>query len=185
MAWALSARGAMPIGKAADEFERLFFGLYPQICAISVRAGLDAAEAEDVAQEAFVQFHRRHDPGEPFAAAWLRRAALHLALNAVRGRRRRESREERDAARSAPVIGDAGHRANPALVLERAERRSAVRAAMARLPRRYAAVLVLRYSGSSYAEIAGATGMPVTHVGTTLRRAELAFKKEFDHASLG
>jgi DNA-directed RNA polymerase specialized sigma24 family protein len=35
----------------------------------------------------------------------------------------------------------------------------------------------------SYAEVGTALGIPVTHVGSVLRRAESAFKKEFEHAS--
>jgi DNA-directed RNA polymerase specialized sigma24 family protein len=63
------------------------------------------------------------------------------------------------------------------------EDRHRVRASMARLPRRHALVLALRYSGLSYAEVGAAAGVPPTHVGTLLRRAEAAFKKEFDHAA--
>jgi RNA polymerase sigma-70 factor (ECF subfamily) len=58
-----------------------------------------------------------------------------------------------------------------------------VRAAMSKLSERHASVLALRYSGMSYAEIGAALGIPVTHVGSVLRRAESAFKKEFEYAS--
>jgi len=49
---------------------------------------VDRAEAEDVAQEVFLDFHRHHSPTAPYAAAWLHRAAWHTALNRIRGRRR-------------------------------------------------------------------------------------------------
>ncbi len=52
-----------------------------------------------------------------------------------------------------------------------------------RLPERSAAVLALRYSGLSYAEIATATGTRVTHIGTMLRRAEQALRKEVTDAA--
>ena len=179
MAWAVTVRESIPARAGTDRFERLFVEAYPHLRAIAMRAGLDEDEAEDIAQEAFVQFHRRYPADATFAHPWLRRAALHLALNALRTRRRRDEREQREAS------GDVAHGVNPAARLERDERRAAVRAVMARLPKRYSAVLALRYSGASYAEIAAALDMPTGHVGTTLRRAERAFKKEFDHASLG
>jgi RNA polymerase sigma-70 factor (ECF subfamily) len=41
-------------------------------------------------------------------------------------------------------------------------------------------VLVLRYSGLSYVEIAEAMGVKTTHIGTMLRRAERALRKEVE-----
>ena len=52
---------------------------------------------------------------------------------------------------------------------------SGVRAALSRLPRHSATVLVLRHSGLSCAEVADATGVKVGQVGTMLRRAEAVF----------
>jgi RNA polymerase sigma factor (sigma-70 family) len=64
------------------------------------------------------------------------------------------------------------------------EERSRVRAALARLPRRQAAALVLRHSGLSYAEVAAALDMSPSSVGTTVRRAESALRRELNrHAS--
>jgi len=58
-----------------------------------------------------------------------------------------------------------------------------VRAALGRLPAKSAAVLALRYSGLSYAETAAALGVNVGQVGTLLRRAEAALRKEMTHAT--
>jgi RNA polymerase sigma-70 factor (ECF subfamily) len=49
---------------------------------------------------------------------------------------------------------------------------------LARLPERSAVLLVLRYSGLSYAEIASALDVRASSVGTLLRRAEEAFRRE-------
>jgi RNA polymerase sigma-70 factor (ECF subfamily) len=67
-------------------------------------------------------------------------------------------------------------------VLDR-EFRTEVRRALSRLPRRAAAVLVLRHNGLSYAEVAEAMNVKVGHVGTMLRRAESALRRELQHAS--
>ena len=58
----------------------------------------------------------------------------------------------------------------------------AVRTALCRLPRHSATVLVLRHSGLSYAEVADSMGVKVGQVGTMLRRAEAALRKELDRA---
>ena len=59
-----------------------------------------------------------------------------------------------------------------------------VRSALARLPRKQAVAVVLRHSGLSYAEVAAALDMSPGSVGTTVRRAESALRKEMSrHAS--
>ena len=80
-----------------------------------------------------------------------------------------------DADPPSPDVADA--------VVSRDERRR-VRAALARLPRRHAVALVLRHSGLSYAEVAAALDLSPGSVGTTVRRAESALRKELNpHAS--
>ena len=157
---------AVPAG-----FERLFRAEYARVVRVAYRVVGDEAEAEDVAQDVFVSFYRAHPADAAYAAAWLHRAAAHTALNAVRSRSRRTAREERDAA-GRDVTGDPE---GAALGRERARE---VRATLARMPRGAAELLALRYSGLSYAEVAAATGTKIDQVGTRLRRAHDAFRKE-------
>ena len=63
------------------------------------------------------------------------------------------------------------------------EQRQEVRQALARLPKKSATVLALRYSGLSYAEVAAALGVKTGQVGTLLRRAETALRKEMTDAT--
>ena len=58
--------------------------------------------------------------------------------------------------------------------------RAELRRVLGRLPRRSAAILVMRHGGMSYLEIADALGVNVGQVGTLLRRAESALRKEMD-----
>jgi RNA polymerase sigma-70 factor (ECF subfamily) len=165
----------------ADPFERLFLREYPRVVSIARRVLGDAQAAEDVAQDAFVAFHRRLDPSAHYAAAWLHRAAVHGALNYLRGRQRRERRETTRAvldARETPASD-----ADPLVTALRREERSEVRSTLRRLSARSAAVLVLRYAGLSYDEVGAALGVKASHVGTLLVRAESAFKKEFDRVT--
>jgi RNA polymerase sigma factor (sigma-70 family) len=128
-------------------------------------------EAEDVAQDVFITYYRSHPADAPYAAPWLHRAAAHTALNTVRSRARRTAREERDAqGRDASADPEGA-------ALER-ERAREVRGALARMPRGSAELLALRYSGLSYAEVAAATGTKIDQIGTRLRRAHDAFRRE-------
>jgi len=124
-----------------------------------VRRVVDPAEAEDVVQEAFVRL--TDDPvlerpdGE--VTAWLRRTSLNLAFN----RARDVSRWHARAARAEAV---------------RSDERAGVRAVLDQLPEKQRSCLLLRHSGYSYAEIAETLGIATGSVGTTLARAERAFK---------
>ena len=73
--------------------------------------------------------------------------------------------------------------ANPEKVIEEAEGRREVRRALRKLAPRTAALLILRHSGLSYAEVATALGIKVGSVGTLLRRAEDALRKEVNRAT--
>lgn len=160
-------------GEAA--FERLFRTEYGRVVGIALRVTGDRARAEDVAQDAFLALHRRHCSDQPWAAAWVCAAAAHGALNAVRGDRRRGRREHLAATDAAS--------SDPAVAVERADDARLVRAALRALSPRMATVLVLRHSGLSYAEVAAAMKVKQADVGTMLRRAESALRKEVDRAT--
>ena len=163
---AVVAAPAMPAS-----FEALFRREYPRVVAIAYRVVRDVAEAEDVAQDVFVSFYRKHPADAGYAPAWLHAAAAHTALNVIRSRERRGRRETADAiARDVPV--------DPAQQAEDAETRAEVCGALARIDERAAALLALRYSGLSYDEIAASLGLRRSSIGTMLRRAEDAFRKE-------
>ena len=169
---------AIPPGRGAvrEDLEQVFRTAYPRVVAVAARVLGSRDAAEDVAQEVFVAFGRSSVPaGE--ALGWLSVAAAHTALNHLRSGRRRASREEagRDSTPMSPDIADA--------VVTLDERRR-VRAALAQLPRKQAVALVLRHSGLGYAEVAAALGLSPGSVGTTVRRAESALRKELiRHAS--
>ena len=161
-------------GVRSDEesFEALFTAEYPRVAGLANRVLGDPHEAEDVAQEVFIDFHRLHSASAQYAPAWLHRAAAHAALNRLRGARRRQRRELAQAAEEGTGILD------PQMQVEVNEDRREVRRALGRLAPKPAAVLVLRASGLSYAEVAQALGVGIGQVGTLLRRAESALRKE-------
>jgi len=163
-------------GAVRADLEQVFRTAYPRVVTVAARVLGSRDEAEDVAQEVFVAFGRSAVPaGE--AWGWLSVAAAHTALNHLRSRRRRTEREE--AAEGGDAIAP-----DAADVVVTLDERRRVRAALARLPRKQAAALVLRHSGLSYAEVAAALDLSPGSVGTTVRRAETALRKELHpHAS--
>ena len=160
-------------GGVRPDLEEVFRRDYPFVVGAAARVLGSRDQAEDVAQEVFLAYGRSSvPPGE--ARGWLSVAAVHTALNLLRSGRRRVSREESAAVVTPtlePDVADA--------VVTR-EERSRVRAALVRLPRKQAVALVLRHSGLSYAAIAAALDMSPGSVGTTVRRAESALRKELN-----
>jgi len=164
----------MTASRLSDEeaFEALFTAEYPRVVGIANRVLADPHEAEDVAQEVFVDFHRLHSSTAEYAPAWLHRAAAHASLNRLRGARRRQKREY------AQALEEGEKTLDPQQQAEIAEDRRRLREALGRLAPKPAAVLVLRASGLSYAEVAQALGIGIGQIGTLLRRAEATLRKE-------
>lgn len=167
--------GVAPSAVRAD-LDEVFRRDYRRVVAVAARVLGAQDSAEDVAQEVFLSFSRSSVPAEQ-AGGWLCVAAAHTALNLLRSGRRRTTREQSAALPEQAVVSDV---AETVLTLEE---RTRVRAALGRLPRKQAVALVLRHSGMSYADVAAAVGMSPNSVGTTVRRAESALRKELRHAS--
>src|SRR5437867_7674147 len=89
----LGARRMTAARSDDDAFESLFTAEYGRVVGIANRVLADPDEAEDVAQEVFIDFRRLHSANADYAPAWLHRAAAHAALNRLRGARRRQKRE--------------------------------------------------------------------------------------------
>jgi RNA polymerase sigma-70 factor (ECF subfamily) len=158
-------------GAVRVDLDAVFRRDYQLVVGVAARVLGSRDWAEDVAQEVFLSFGRSSVPaGE--ARGWLCVAAAHTALNLLRSGRRRVSREEAAAAADDTVVSDV---AEAVVTLEE---RSRVRSALVRLPRKQAVALVLRHSGLSYADVAAALDLSPASVGTTVRRAESALRKE-------
>lgn len=163
------------VAEQRRDLERVFRAEYPRVVAVARRVLGDRHAAEDVAQEVFLGFAQAR-VAESAARGWLSVAAVHTALNTVRAGRRRTDRESR--AEADPTLGQGEVAADPADDAVRSLERARVRRALASLPRNQAVALVLRHSGASYADISDALGIAVSGVGTTVRRAEAALRKE-------
>jgi RNA polymerase sigma-70 factor (ECF subfamily) len=167
--WSERLDGGADIGA----FEAFFRDQYRPVVRMAQSVVGDSQQAQDVAQDVFLAAFRRFGGNYEQAAGWVRVAAVHTALNVLRGERRRDRRQLIVEVGSSPPSVEES-------VLVR-EQRAELRRVLRRLPRRSAAVLVMRHGGMSYVEIAEALGVKVGHIGTLLRRAESALRKEMDH----
>jgi len=139
----------------------------------------DRAVAEELAQEVFLRVYLSREKYEPTAkfTTWLYRIANNRALNWIRDHAQENNKESLDAV---PLRGVKRQLhsldANPdELLLDsecETEFQKQVRMAIQSLPpRQRAAVLMHKYSGLEYTEIAGALGCSVTTVKSILWRA--------------
>jgi RNA polymerase sigma-70 factor (ECF subfamily) len=133
----------------------------------------DAAEAEDIAQEAFVKAYLtlRDFRGESRFSTWVCRIALNRCKDVLRKQRRAPWLRPRyeDGPDVAEVADD---QETPAHSAERCEREAALQRALARLPVKYREVVVLRHiEGMELHEIARVLGIAVGAVKVRAFRA--------------
>lgn len=137
-------------------------------------------EAEDVAQEAFVQAYLKLATfaGQSAFYTWLYRIAMNAAIS-----RRRRRRDEESVDESRENTGHEPHdvteQAEERLLRE--ERAVLVQRALRRLSEEHRAILVLReVDDLDYDEIAEVLGLPVGTVRSRLHRARLQLKEQLD-----
>jgi RNA polymerase sigma-70 factor (ECF subfamily) len=145
-------------GQLVQRYQRL-------AVSVAYHQGLELADAEDVAQEAFVKAWLalpRYRESLGSWRAWLCRIAINTARDMLRRGRPVEELDEH--------LPD--NASSPAEQVDVEAQRSAVRRALAQLPKASRAALVLReYEGLSYSEIAVALGIPI---GTVMSRLNYA-----------
>ncbi len=163
-----------------ERFVALFRERYRDLYGLAYRLLGDHGEAEDVVQETFLKLdgHPVLERPDEEVAAWLRRVGLNTAYNRLRGQRRASERLDRTG-RAERVDDEVDPGATPLLEVLRAEQQRAVRQALACLPERQRACLLLRHAGYSYAEIAATLDLAVGSVGVLLARGERAFREAY------
>ncbi len=173
----LAVRNTSKMERAADEdFDRIFIEHWPRVYAVLVRLVGDQDEAEDLALETFWRLHLQLGAGRIEAlGGWLYRVASNLGLNALRARKRR-ARHELEAGQEAL---QRQAEADPVDALSAAEEQARVRATLAQMDERQATLLLLRYSGLDYRELATVMRVAPGSIGNLLLRAEREFEKKY------
>jgi RNA polymerase sigma factor (sigma-70 family) len=169
------AADAVPSESGSSEFEALFSEHWARVYRLLCRLVGDPSEAEDLALETFLRLYRHH-PGHEDGfnlGGWLHRVATNLGLHSIRSWKRRE-RYETTAGKYAL------NEDPPAEVLaQQADEQRLVRLVLAQMNERQSQLLVLRYSGLGYKEIAKAWNLAPSSIGPLLVRAEREFEKRY------
>ena len=152
-----------------EAFRGVFEELKPKLLRYCTYRCGDPDTAEDVVQEAMVRLWQR-DAGAPPAdpASWLFTTARHLIQDGAKVARTA-------AGCSRPIPLTSPDRSGPTRPWSATKRGKRVRKVLSRMPERSREILMLRYSGFSYREIAGEVGVAPGSVGTLLARAERRF----------
>ena len=152
----------------------------PRLYALAYRLLLDREAAEDVVQETFLSAFRQIERFEPrpSLAAWLNTIALRTASRAA-SRQRARPKTSIDVSPAGAdawdddglTLADPDPTADPQAAVEAADLRRAVAAAIAALPFKYRAAVVLRHvMGLDYAEAARALDIPLNTFKSHLLR---------------
>ena len=151
------------------DFDATFDEHHPDLVRYCVRLTGDLDVAEDVAQESLLRLFTHEVTGSAAGIrSWLFKTATHLVRD-----RYRVSENRRRLLEIHPVRPNAPETAEQSL--ERSEAKAKARAALDQLKPRDREILLMRYSGFSYKEIADTVGVAATSVGTLLARAERRF----------
>ena len=158
-------------------FEQVFEKYWGAIHGMLRRMLGDPAEAEDLALEAFYRLHQRFPIADPDfnTGGWLYRVATNLGLHAIRSRQRRQHYEAQAGKRMLQEAPDD----QPAEMYASQEDQQLARRALADMNPRRSQLLVMRYSGMAYKEIAEAMDLSPTSLGPLLLRAEREFEKRY------
>ncbi len=162
---------------SSASFDEQFLQYWAPVFRLLVRLVGDPAEAEDLALETFLRLYQRPPAaGEGFnLGGWLHRVATNLGLHSIRSFKRRE-RYELTAGKWALERAADDH---PAEILAGKEDHRLARLALSQMKDQQARILILRYSGLPYKEIAAELGVSPTSIGPLLVRAEREFEKRY------
>jgi RNA polymerase sigma-70 factor (ECF subfamily) len=140
----------------------------------------DQSEAEDLAQDVFLKVYKAAGRyrAEARFSTWFYRIATNTALNALKAKRRRPTvslDEMEEQGRSVNALSATPD--PPDRVLQRAEVVRAVQRALHQIPERQRmAVILHRFEGLSYQEIAEALRVSIDAVDAMLRRAKASLR---------
>jgi RNA polymerase sigma-70 factor, ECF subfamily len=158
---------------APSDFEDVFRAHYPRIARVIARVVQDPGRAEELAADVFWKYLHGSRAHNESPAGWLYRTAIRKGLDELRRQRRQQKYK--------PLLSMLGIAPSPEQLHAATEDQQNVRSVLAVLKRRDSELLVLRSEGLHYQEIARILRLNETSVGTLLRRAQDAFRKEYLH----
>ncbi len=170
----------------AAAFEELMLRYQNRVVTVLEHLVNDRSQAEDLAQDVFLRVYRarkNYVPGSKFST-WLFKITNNVALNALRSKsRRREINVE--SRRSGPMgaarldeMAQAASGLMPARQLDKAEMRDIIQLALESLnERQRMAVLLSKFEGMNYADIATTMEMTPKAIKSLLSRARVNLRQ--------
>ncbi len=158
-------------------FQELVERNHARVIGLIYRFVTDAADAEDLAQEVFLRIYRARHNYKPTAkfSTWMFRIAANVSLNALRARSNRRddvSMEQLAKSHDGPQTLPDPEAPAPDGHMQRSELQDKVREAVQELPEKQQMAVVLnKYEGMSYADIAQTLGCSTMAVKSLLARA--------------
>ncbi|WP_250675222.1 sigma-70 family RNA polymerase sigma factor [Paraclostridium ghonii] len=153
-------------------FEEVFKNNYIYVFKHIMQKVKDPEIAENIAQEAFIQLYKTNWQEIDNHKAWLIKTAIYISYNHFRTEKRHQARVIK--AGSILEFQD-GQTLDDKYI--RKEEIKNVRKSMDELNEQDKKLLLLRYSGLKYKEIAKILNVETTAIGTMLVRAQNKFKK--------
>jgi RNA polymerase sigma-70 factor (ECF subfamily) len=165
-----------------EAFKKLFEHFAPRIKGLMLKAGCNADEAEEIAQNALIAVWRKadqFDPSSAGAAAWIFTIARNLRIDSAR-RAVRAVRLGNDA-----ELADSPDPADlPDVMISRVENAARVKAAIERLSAEQSRVIRLSFiEEQPHPEIASLLGIPLGTVKSRIRLAMNRLREFLDEES--
>lgn len=156
-----------------EEFQLLFKQHYPKVVWKVMIIIKDRSLAEDITQEVFVKLYHIDRATIDNLPAWLTKVAINTAYNHIRTEKRHQARKAKQKAVEREESGSVDE------AFMRREELGEVQKTLMRLSERDRNLLIMKFSGYSYQEIAESTGLEKTSIGALLARAKGRFKKMY------
>jgi len=168
-----------------DEAFTTLVGRYQsRVLGLAYRYIGDRGSAEDLAQEAFLRVYKARERYEPRAkfSTWLYRIVVNLCLNEIRWRKGRPTMSWAVATETSSNLNvDVTNKDEPEPIetLQDAELAVTIRGIIGTLPENQRiAILLNKYEGLSYQEVADSMDLSVMAVKSLLTRARVSIKEK-------
>ncbi|MUT67811.1 sigma-70 family RNA polymerase sigma factor [Paenibacillus sp. NEAU-GSW1] len=156
-------------------FRQLFDQHYPSVRRKLIALVRDEAAADDIAQEVFLKLYRNPPEQLEAVGAWLHRVLTRQAYDYMDKKARERALIQKSERQM--MAEPQAYQSNEQTVIDKDEQEQ-VQQLLELLPERDRKLLLLRYSGYSYSEIADKLKLQKPQVGTMLKRAGDRFKRQ-------
>jgi RNA polymerase sigma factor (sigma-70 family) len=156
-----------------ETFQNLFKQHYSYVVRKVMIIVKEQTIAEDIAQDVFIKLYHTDRTTIDNILGWLTRVAVNTAYNHIRTEKRHHARKEKQEIYETGSVGSVEDR------YMELEDINEVQKTLMKLTERDRDILIMKFSGYSYEEIAKSKGVEKTSIGTLLARAIKRFKHSY------